>query len=78
MPWGLLWYDEVECALEDKVCRAAERYIEKFGRRPDTCFVHPEWEILGSITIGDGKYEYKVIASPTVLKNHFWIGERRE
>ena len=72
MPWGLLWYDAAKWrTLEEKVQQAAERYVEKYGRRPNTCFVHPE-------DLGDRVVKVKdckVIASPTVLRYHFWIGE---
>ena len=67
--WGLLWYD-AEGTLEEKVCRAAERYTEKHGAIPDTCFVHPS-ELNGSVEVDD----CKVIAHQSVLKNHLWIGE---
>ena len=69
--WGLLWYDgDPERPLEEKVRRAAERYVEKFGTAPDTCFVHPS-ELNGSVMVD----ECKVIAHQSVLKNHLWIGE---
>ena len=75
MPWGLLWYDDTAEPLEEKVQRAARRYAEKYDRQPNTCFVHPEWRLAKAITVANGKHEYKVIASPTVLRHHFWIGE---
>ena len=71
MPWGLLWYDDTVSTLEVKVQKAANRYNEKHGRMPNTCFVHPE-------DLGDRVVKVKdckVIASPTVLRHHFWIGE---
>jgi len=67
--WGLLWYDE-EGTLEEKVRRAMERYQEKFGVVPNACFVHPS-EVDGAVTID----ECRVVANPTVLKHHLWIGE---
>ena len=68
--WGLLWYD-AEGTPEEKVRRAAERYTEKFGAVPDTCFVHPS-EIDGGLIVDD---KYRVVSHSTVLKNHLWIGE---
>ena len=67
--WGLLWYDE-DGSLDDKVRRALERYQEKYGSVPDTCFVHPSE--TDAVLMVD---ECKVIAHPTVLKHHLWIGE---
>ena len=71
--WGLLWYDDTVSTLEVKVRRAATRYVEKYGRKPNKCFVHPE--ILGLEPAGTNVDDCKVIASPTVLRHHFWIGE---
>jgi hypothetical protein len=43
MEIGLLWYDDdPQRPLEAKIGRAADRYREKYGRLPDTCYVHPQ------------------------------------
>lgn len=43
MQTGLLWYDDdPQRPLEAKIGRAADRYREKYGRLPDTCYVHPQ------------------------------------
>jgi len=43
MQTGLLWYDDdPQRPLEAKISRAAERYRDKYGRLPDTCYVHPQ------------------------------------
>jgi len=43
MQIGLLWYDDdPQRPLEAKIGRAADRYREKYGRLPDTCYVHPQ------------------------------------
>ena len=74
MPWGLLWYDgDPKRPLEEKVRRAATRYVEKYGRKPNRCFVHPE--AVGDESVGTEVNDCKVITSPTVLRHHFWIGE---
>jgi len=72
MPWGLLWY-EADGALEDRVAHAAERYVEKYGSKPNTCIVHPE--LLGGEKVDVPGYN--IIPHHTVLKNHLWIGERK-
>ena len=42
MKSGLLWYDaDPKKPIWDKIEEAAQRYYEKFGVRPDTCFVNP-------------------------------------
>ena len=70
--WGLLWYDDTKDTLEVKVRRAAERYVEKYGVEPDACFVHPSE--LGTVDEANLP-SCKVVANPTVLEHHFWIGE---
>jgi hypothetical protein len=43
MQTGLLWYDDdPQRPLETKISLAAERYRDKYGRLPDTCYVHPQ------------------------------------
>lgn len=43
MRTGLLWYDDdPQRPLEAKISLAAERYLDKYGRLPDTCYVHPQ------------------------------------
>ena len=72
IPWGLLWYDgDPRRPLEEKVCMAAERYVQKYGRVPNTCVVHPEVVGQGTVLAGG----YRVVCHPTVLRDHFWIGE---
>ncbi len=42
MKSGLLWYDaDPKKPIEAKIAEAAQRYYEKFGVRPNTCFVNP-------------------------------------
>ena len=72
MEIGLLWYDDSKIDLATKVQEAAERYEEKFGRRPDRCHVNP-------VSLpGEAKKlslnGIKVLASPAVLPNHLWVG----
>lgn len=68
---GWLWFDnDPGRSIEEKVLRAAQRYREKFGRAPDTCYVHPqaiseEEQQCGSVHI---------VAARHVLLHHFWLG----
>jgi hypothetical protein len=69
---GLLWFDnDPGRKLEEKVQRAIRRYRQKFGRRPNVCYVHP--------SLLDGKKrqmgEVRVASLPSVLRHHFWVGE---
>jgi len=78
MKTGLLWFDnDPSRALEEKVRRAASRYQQKFGRRPNVCYVHP------SLLDGNphqtcptsGVETMRVTPLPSVLRHHFWVGE---
>lgn len=68
---GWLWFDnDPNRTLEEKIQRAAKQYREKFGRTPNTCYVHPE-AIANKEQQCDG---VQVIAARHVLPHHFWLG----
>jgi hypothetical protein len=75
MQVGLLWFDDdPRRPFEVKVEEAVERYIEKFGAQPNTCFVNPQ-------TLPNGIRSHAGVAIrplATVLPDHFWIGLSRE
>jgi hypothetical protein len=82
MQTGLLWYDDdPQRTLEAKISRAAQRYREKYGRLPDTCYVHPQVMAGGTgndraVGLSDaGNGSVRVVSAPYVLLNHFWLGE---
>jgi hypothetical protein len=69
---GLLWFDDdPRRDLAEKVGRAAARYRQKYGQRPNVCYVHP--------SLLDGKKrqlgEVRVAPLTSVLRHHFWVGE---
>lgn len=67
---GLLWYDAGTKALADKVTQAAKRYQERFGEKPNVCYVHPQ-------TLSDTAPEVKgirVLPSSQILRHHYWVG----
>ena len=77
---GLLWLDaDPKRDLADKVARAAKCYHNKFGRRPDLCFVNPSM-----LSNGSGPHAadrdflevngVRLLPADNVLKHHFWIG----
>jgi hypothetical protein len=72
METGLLWYDDSKADFASKVREAAQRYREKFGTRPDRCYVNP------ASLPGEGDKVslkgIKVVTSPTIQPNHFWVG----
>ena len=80
MEIGLLWYDgDAKRPLEQKVGQAATRYHEKFERWPDTCYVHPGavGDSPDGVSVPNPQAApIRVLASPTVLLHHLWIGVR--
>ena len=70
MDRGLLWYDDSQADFATKVLEAKERYQEKFGRKPNRCYVHPDCLPEKGLPANG----IKVVASPAVLPNHFWVG----
>ena len=71
MKTGMLWHDDDKTrSLADKVHRAAEYYLEKYGRRAQLCYVHPDMLTGVDLTVGD----VRVMKSREVLPNHFWLG----
>lgn len=86
MEIGLLWYDDdPHRGLEDKVERAAQRYREKYGRWPNTCFVHAP-AVAHQATEGTQmmcgskgpQKQVRLIPAPNILRHHYWVGESVE
>jgi hypothetical protein len=68
---GLLWYDgDKRRAAIEKLDLAAARYLERFGREPNQCHVHPD-QVFEHPTV-------RIVGDATILPNHFWIGEDEE
>ncbi len=66
---SLLWLDRSDASLADKIKRAAERYRQKFGFCPDTCFVNP-----GDHTTDTVIENLTIQPKATIMPNHIWIG----
>ena len=74
MKVGLGWCDtSPNRTLVQKVNAAAQRYEEKFGVAPDTCYVHPA--MLDREVTVDG---VTVKARRNVLRHHFFIGREED
>jgi len=70
MDIGMLWYDDSPTGLKERVERAADYYIEKHGRQPNLCFVHPDM-----LKTEEGKAKGVVIRKGKgIMPGHFWIG----
>jgi hypothetical protein len=75
MKIGLLWYDDTGADLATKVEEAAQRYRDKFGRRPNRCYVNPA--DLPAEESGFSHDGIKLMASSAILPDHFWVGIER-
>ena len=86
METGLLWYDgDPKRSLEQKIGLAVDCYRQKFGRWPNTCFVHPQ-AVRGRV--GEDLWlayparsqpaQIQVLSAPNILLHHFWLGERKQ
>jgi hypothetical protein len=83
MEIGLLWFDDDPSReLEDKVGRAAQRYRQKYGRWPNTCYVHPqvvadhlvqELRVEGSAR--SRRRTIRIVSAQNILLHHYWLGE---
>lgn len=84
MDIGMLWFDDSNRKLEEKISRAVEHYKQKYGQAPTVCFVNPETlrQAGGQASNGcrsvkpgpDGVAGVHVSAMRNVLPHHFWIG----
>lgn len=68
---GMLWFDnDPKADLLNKIQRAADYYLKKYGQAPDLCFIHPS--MLGERAKPAGRIEVRL--NPAILPDHFWIG----
>lgn len=83
MNLGMLWFDnDPQADLIAKVERAASYYRDKYGKRPNVCFVHPSMapDLLQQEQSGESAETIvragavEVHATRSVLPNHLWIG----
>jgi hypothetical protein len=88
MDVGMLWFDnDTHIDLPKKIENAAEYYLNKYGIRPNVCFIHPCMtpEDLKSRVSKTSQIDHKhnavfkagsieVRTSKSMLPNHLWIG----
>jgi hypothetical protein len=85
MDIGMLWFDnDRQSDFTLKVKRAVTYYHEKYGRKPNLCFVNPCMiadngeKTSGSKKSRKASGEVEIRESKTMLPNHFWIGINRK
>ncbi|MBI3363010.1 MAG: hypothetical protein HY023_18055 [Chloroflexi bacterium] len=70
MEVGMLWFDDSNRKLDEKIGRAVAHYKEKYGQLPTLCVVNPT-TLNGGLDAAAG---VQIKAARNVLPNHFWIG----
>ena len=71
MESGIMWLDNDEkVEITIKLNNAAKYYFNRYGCRPDICFVHPSMLPEG-LSLYNG---IRLIASSAIIPFHFWIG----
>lgn len=86
MEFGLLWHDgDTARPLEEKISRAARRYREKYGREPNTCYVHagasedqPKAGSRRTCHLQDPCTTVRVVWASNMPLHHFLLGESRK
>lgn len=73
MHTGMLWFDNSDTTLEQKVQRGVKYYMDKYGKSPNLCLVHPTSFLdtdSRTVQVGD----VSVRPYRPVLPGHLWIG----
>ena len=71
---GMLWFDnDPKTDFSLKIERAVRYYREKYGSKPNVCFVHPSM-LVSKAENSPLSGDIEVRATKSVLPNHFWIG----
>ena len=71
MNTGMLWFDNnPKTDLSAKIRQAAAYYQQKYGTKPNLCFVHP------TLASKDPQSPTGILVKTNrlVLPNHLWIG----
>lgn len=72
MKTGLLWYDDdPKLTLQKRIARACARYTQKWGQKPDWCYINPT-QMLDNV---QKVSPVRVEARTNVLLNHYWVGK---
>lgn len=74
MQIGMLWLDQSNRSLAERLAPAVEYFQRKYGMTADLCYVHSSMLDCEKATVGG----ISVRVSPTVLPNHFWVGRKEE
>ena len=71
MKTGLLWFDnDPKTDLPTKVSRAAAYYTNKYGQKPNLCFVHPS----AINQLSSPRPDIDIKPHQRVKPHHLWLG----
>ncbi|MCJ7529893.1 MAG: hypothetical protein MUO64_02525 [Anaerolineales bacterium] len=75
MDTGMLWFDNNKRdTLSTRIELAVKYYQQKYGQRPNRCFIHPtmiKTNQPDSLASTDG---IEIRTTVYILPNHFWLG----
>lgn len=69
MKSGLLWFDNSERSLQEKIEKALQYHLETCGKAATLVYIHPMMLEEGVQVEG-----VQIFVTNSVLMNHFWIG----
>ncbi len=70
MKHGILWFDDSNMGLAEKIDHAVEYVRKKYSKVPRFCYVHPS---MLENEAGFGRDGLSVRSSSSVMPNHFWL-----
>jgi hypothetical protein len=73
MKIGMLWFDNSQASLDDKIRKAVTYYDEKYHKHANACVINPN-EVPYRIEDGTIIAGVAVRESRAILKGYFWIG----
>jgi hypothetical protein len=76
MTTGMLWFNNSDVPLAQKVAEAAAFHLQKYGRAPDLCLVNPSMLTKDDPDSINGANGGTISIRPNriVLPGHLWIG----
>ena len=72
MNTGMLWFDNSQLPLEEKIKKAVAYYENKYGRKPDLVLVNPK--MIGPEGASFSSDGLTIRPYRPVLPGHIWIG----
>jgi hypothetical protein len=70
MDTGMLWFDDSNRPLTEKVESAVAYYQDKYEQAPNLCAVHPSMLPEGDTKVGP----IEIRGATAVMPHHFWLG----